>query len=150
MPATEWRTPAPQLGEFTSPNRRTNRAHVVVEEMPDGRWIPLCDAKAMQFSPMLPSDGSEGNRCRNCARLVEGREQDPPENEYWAESRNAVLATIREGGQQTLGDIVAKHRGLASANVRMILTRLVRSGDVRRVTRGVYVADDQGSDDGAE
>lgn len=60
-------------------------------------------------------------------------------NEYWAETRNNVLATVQSGISE-VSDIIVAHPELSRANVSMCLTRLVRSGDLTRVRRGLYEA----------
>lgn len=64
---------------------------------------------------------------------------DDYQNDIWSDARNSVLEAVQEGICETR-DIIAEHPKLNGQHVSVLLGRLVKSGHIRRVRRGLYEA----------
>jgi len=62
---------------------------------------------------------------------------DEYQNDHWSDARNSVLEAVQEGICEAK-DIIAEHPNLNGQHVSVLLGRLVKSGHIRRVRRGLY------------
>lgn len=60
--------------------------------------------------------------------------------ERYGEYRNAVLEAVREFHECSTTDVLAHLPNVEEGTVRVNLARLVDSGDIRRIRRGLYAA----------